>query len=94
MEKIYLIRKEAVYNHEILGVHTSLNRAKTAFIKLYNDIKNSDKEKWNCDFDGHHNYFIYEIPVNKHFSIIDNGRFRENLDFKVHELKYETISND
>jgi hypothetical protein len=88
--KVYLIRKEAVYNHEILGVYSTLKLAKQAFKDMYRKIE-ANKEDWHSDFDGHHDYYIYKIPLDKPFSTLEDGRFLENPECKIRELKYTPL---
>lgn len=62
MKSIYIVIKTSVYRHDIFGAYEVLEDAKT----LADELANSD-------IDNHHGYDVIPVPLNSHFSIIQDS---------------------
>tara|TARA_B100000287_G_C20483580_1_gene722132 strand:- start:253 stop:552 length:300 start_codon:yes stop_codon:yes gene_type:complete len=92
---VYLIRKEAIYNHQILGVFTTEEKAKAAFNTFYEQVKSIEDKGFYNDFDGHHTYNLYKIPLDECFSLIADGHFCESYEEdEFQNLSYSIIGRD
>ncbi len=85
MKPLWIITQEAIYRHKILGIYKSREDALAGFQKYYEEIKASlisnNKYGWN-DFDGHHNYQLYNVDYGEHIKRSSNS---ETLEYeKVH----------
>ena len=82
MKPLWIIIQEAVYRHKIIGIFNSKEKALKKFDELWNIYKTETKLSYWHDFDGHHEYILYNIDYAEE---IPKDAIGENINYEVIE---------